>query len=423
MTSDRQESPSAVPDSKRSGLLAVLVRAALPIGILTAGGVAYSFLSVEVEKEKSPPVAEKALRTKVVEIQVIDYPVIVTTNGVVQPHNEVTLSAQVSGQISRVSSAFEAGSYFAEGDVLVELDDRDYATSLAVAKAQHLGAESALHLATQNHEQNAKLFEKNGVSEAALNLSSAAQAQAKAQLDAAVAQVEQAERDLQRTRILAPFAGRVRQRDVGLGQSVGVGSPLGVVFAVDFAEVRLPIAGGELRFLELPELADDPPLDVELRNAISGSSEDVWQGRIVRTEGVLDENSLELFAIARVDDPFGLQSGYPPLRIGQPVVGSIAGKVLTNVVALPRLAVRQLDQIFLVDKEELTLSAQTIVPIWSDKEHVIVRNPLIQDGGWLSTTNLVYAPNGAKVEIIPDIELTASTAKTKSTGQVEPVTN
>ncbi len=254
------------------------------------------------------------------------------------------------------------------------------------------------------------LFRRNYGSEAAVNQAVAAHEQANADLDGATAQLEQAKRDLERTKILAPFDGRVREQAVGLGQSVGPGTALGVVFAIDFAEVRLPIAGRELQYLDLPELPDDAPVEVELRDAISESSEMVWNATIVRTEGALDEDSLELFAIARIDDPFGRKSGHPPLRIGQPVVASIAGKVLNNVVALPRGAVRQLDQVFLVDKTELTLIAKTIVPIWSNAEHVIVRDPFIEDGALLSTTSLVYAPDGAKVEIIPEIELSEAVA-------------
>ena len=204
---------------------------------------------------------------------------------------------------------------------------------------------------------------------------------------------------------------------------MSLGSTLGVVFAVDFAEVRLPIAGRELQFIDLPELADDSPVEVELRNAINEASETVWKAKIIRTEGVLDEDSLELFAIARVDDPFGRKTGHPPLRIGQPVVGSIVGNVLTDVVALPRVAVRQLDQVFLVDKSELTLMAKTIFPIWSDEGYVIVRDPSIPDGALLATTHLVYAPNGAKVEIIPSIHLTTETAKTNTTAEAQSVAN
>jgi RND family efflux transporter MFP subunit len=401
-------------------LLGTLVRAALPVGILAAGCLAYAILSVKPEEKQSPPAEEQVLRTRVTTLQVGDYPVVIKTNGIVQAHNQVTLNAEVSGQITRISREFEVGSYFSEGDVLVELDARDHATASAVAQARFLGAWSALKLATVNLERNTKLFRMGYGAEASVQQATATYEQTSAELDAATAQVERAKRDLDRTKILAPFDGRVRRRMVGLGQSVGSGTPLGVVFAVDYAEVRLPIKARELQYLNLPEMPEDPPVEVELRDAISETSDTVWRAKVVRTEGTLDEDSLELFAIARIDDPFGRNSGHPPLRIEQPVVASIAGTVLENVVALPRGAVRQLDQIFLVDKTELTLISKTIVPIWKDEEFVFVREPLLKDGTLLATTHLVYAPDGAKVEIIPEVELTETATTTSNTNEAEP---
>lgn len=401
----------------------VLLRALLPLGILGIGALAYSVLSVEPNEEKKPTEEPKAIRTKVVKLNTIDYQVTVETNGLVQPHNEVTLSAEVGGQITRVSPHFEVGSYFSAGDVLVELDARDYETAVAIANAQYLSAKAALKLATLVYERNLKLFEKNGVSEAEVNQALASQSQASALLDSASAQLEQAERDLERTKIVAPFDGRVRQKDVGVGQTVGAGTPLGIVFTVDFAEVRLPIAGNELQYLELPEFADDAPVDVELRDAINQDNKTVWNAQIVRTEGALDQDSLELFAIARIIDPFGRKSNHPPLRIGQPVVGTIAGNELNDVVAFPRGAVRQLDQVYFVDETELTLSSKTISPVWEDEDYIIVKDPLIEDGQLLSTTRIVYAPDGAKVEIIPDIDVTTATVKMNKTADSAAVAN
>jgi hypothetical protein len=179
---------------------------------------------------------------------------------------------------------------------------------------------------------------------------------------------------------------------------------LGSVFASDYAEVRLPISGRDLPLLQLPEAAGDPPVAVVLGDALNPGNPTEWVASIIRTEGALDANSLELFGIARVDDPFGQKSGKPPLRIGQPVTAKINGKVLNGVMALPRIAVRQMDQIYLVDRERLTLKSMTIEPIWSDEAHILIRSPWIADGDLLATTHLVYAPDGARVEILPGIE-------------------
>lgn len=396
------------PSMKLRRLLGMMVRAIIPVALLGAGIYAFLGLSIPVEKEMKPEEEEKLIRTAVDELKVSDYQVVIKTQGIIQTHNEVTLSAEVSGQVRNVSDRFEAGAYFQKGDVLVELDDRDYVTAIEIAEAQLASSQAALELANQNYTRLSKLLRSNNVAEAEVKEAEATRRQAVATVETNKAGVEQAQRDLQRTRIKAPFNGRVLAKNIGLGQTVSPGTPLGIAFAVDYAEVRLPLASRELPYLNLPERETDPPLEVVLRSTIGRHNNTQWNARIVRTEGTLDADSLELFAIARIDDPFGLESNQPPLRIGQPVTAEIPGEKLENVIALPRAAVRQLNQVFFVDRTDLTLSSKTIEPVWSEEDWIIVRDRSIQDGDWLATTNLVYAPDGAKVDIIPEIELVAN---------------
>ena len=412
---------SPASQAKTGDLPGLIMRIVIPCCLLVLGVFAFWWLSQAQEKPQTPPADSKLIRTRVAALVRGDYTVVVKANGMVQAHNEVALSAQVSGQVEKVSPAFEVGSYFSRGDVLVELDDRDYQTAIAVAEATKLGAEAALQLATETYDRNFNLHAKKGVSEAILKQSFAARAQAAAQLDTVTAHLEQARRDLDRTRIRAPFDGRVRQKSVGVGQSVGLGAPLGHVFAIDYAEVRLPISSREQAFLDLPERQSDIPVDVELRDGINATSETVWHAKIVRTEGTLNADTLELFAIARIDDPFGLVSADPPLRIGQPIIASISGKTLDNVVSVPRTAVRQLDQVFFINDGELT--NKTLDPIWTDADYLIVADPTIADGQLVAMTRIVYAPDGAKVEIIPDaeIELTTTSTDNKANTLTKPV--
>jgi multidrug efflux pump subunit AcrA (membrane-fusion protein) len=248
---------------------------------------------------------------------------------------------------------------------------------------------------------------------------------AQARLAAEEAALKLEKQRLGREQLRAAFDGRVIAKAVGLGQRVGPQTVLGEVVSVDYAEVRLPLSRRDLQFLDLPELGDDEPLEVELRDAIDEKSDNTWSARIVRTEGMLDQGSLEIFAIAVIEDPFGLHSQHPVLRMGQPVTAAIRGTVLKNVIKVPRNAVSQLNQVFVVDKEQLTLSQRTIQPLWSDDNFMIIRDPTIQHGDLLATTNLVYAPEGSPVEIIPDAvagdvaleEGVLATAETKETSQ------
>ncbi len=397
----------------------LLLRLVLPCAILAGGWFGFTYLTSGVEKTPEPAKKQQLLRTRVQELEVGDYAVVIKTNAVVQAHNQVTLSSQVAGRVVRVSPAFEVGAYFKAGEVLVEIDPSDFENALSIAKSEQVAANSTLTLAKLVEERKLRLVKSNAVSQGEVDAATASREQAEANVELAESRVEQAKLQLQRTKVVAPFDGRVKSKLIGLGQMAGTNNPLGEVFAIDYVEVRLPISGLQREFLDLPEFSEDPPVEVTLRDGIREASDSIWRGKIVRTEGVLDENSRDLFAIAQVDDPFGRNTVQPPLRIGQPVIASIHGTTLHDVIALPRAAVRQMDRVLLVDPGDQTLRPVFVQAVWSDAEHVVVRSSEIPRGMWLATTTLAFSPAGAKVEIIPEPEVSESFAEstTKDDGQ------
>lgn len=404
----------ATSSHKLLQLSGLLLRGAIPCAILAAGWFGFQLLADPLERPPRPAQKKVLLRSRVEDLQHVDYPVIVKTHAVVQPHNQVTLNSQVAGAVAKVSPSFEVGAYFKKGEVLVEIDPRDYQTALAMSESQLDAAKSELKLAKLVEDRKLRLVESNAVSQGEVAAASASREQAEANVSLAETEVERAKLNLERTKITAPFDGRVMSKQIGIGQLAGTNAPLGEVFAIDYVEVRLPISGEQREFLELPEFADDPQLAVEFRDGILASNKAVWVGKIVRTEGVLDANSRDVFAIARIDDPFGKTTGRPPLRISQPVVASIEGKVLHDVIALPRGAVRQMDRIVLVNREDQTLLPLKVEAIWSDAEKVIVPSEAIPQGMWLATTPMPFTPKGAKIEIIPPVDNSISIAESAS---------
>ena len=399
--------------------MAKLVRLSVPVAILVVGSIAYAVLSLEPEEKKRPEAPPRAIKTRVAELSQQDYKTVIRTQGIVQPVNEVTLTAQVAGRIVKIRPEFEDGAFFKAGDILLELDELDFRAAVVSAEAS-LARSKTVYAQEQTRAKQARLnWEDLGYDEEPneLVLRLPQLREAEANVRAAEAQLLRAETDLERSKVRAPYDGRVRQRVVGLGQTIGGSTPLGTIFAIDVAEVRLPIAGGEMAFLSLPEDPEDPPVEVALHDALNEDNDTVWKAMIVRTEGALDENSLELFAIARIEDPFGRRSGAAPLRIGQPVIGMIPGKVLEDVYAIPRVAVRQLEKIYLVDKKEMTISQLIIDPVFTDQDYLIVRNPALSSDKYLAMTYLIFAPEGAKVEILPEVG--ADAAETPTT-QTEP---
>ncbi len=387
---------------------AILGRVFVPVVLLAAGWLGYSLLAKEEEKKKRPKSEGRVIKTQVLKLEVEDFPVKIHTQGVVRAHTEASLTAEVSGKVQSVAAELEDGAFFREGDVLLRLYEEDFLAAVVSAEAQQARA-VALHLQEKAKADQALLnWQELGYTEKPndLVLRKPQLREAEANVKAADADVSRARRDLERAKIRAPFDGRVLQRSVAVGQTITPGTLLALIYKTDFVEVRLPVAARELGFLHLPEGRGDPPVDISLRDGLNEASDAEWKGRIVGTEGALNVDSRELFAIARIDDPFrrneDADQSLPPLRIGQPVRAEIPGKVLEKVMVVPRSAVRQLNRIYLVDEEKMLLERREITPLWSDRECHVIRDPEITDGALLATTRMVYAPNVSRVEILPD---------------------
>lgn len=385
----------------------MLLRILIPVLILTAGFFVAKKLSTAIEPPAPQHAPPQKLRTEVIELQRTDYPVLLNTQGVVRAHYETPLTPAVSGRIIAIHPSFEDGAFFSEGAVLAELDPADFQAAVEAAESRVARSEAALAQEEARAKQARLNWEELGYDEepSPLVLRVPQLKEAHATVDAARAELDQARLNLERTKVKAPFDGRVRVRTVGLGQAVGNSTPLGEIYATDYAEVRLPLTPEQLAFIDLPSRPNDPEVGVTLTSTHSVTPDGTtpqWPARIVRSEGALDESSRELFAIARIDDPFGLESGKPPLRIGQPVRASVEGRNLQDVFVVPRLALRGVNRIYLVDRENPAIIRTEIEPIWTTREVLIVKDGL-ENGQWLSTTRLPYAPDGAPVEVVESI--------------------
>ena len=407
------------------------IRLLFPLGVLILGWIGHGMLSTEKEKPKRPKPPERIIKTKVLELKRIDYQTVIRTQGVVRPHNEAAFTAQVAGKVKAISDKLQDGAFFEKDDVLLELEQEDFAANIVSAEADLARAQAA-HAQEDARAKQAKLnWEDLGYKEEPneLVLRLPQLREAKANVDAAEAAVQRAKRDLERAMVRAPFDGRVLGRTVAVGQSITSGTVLATIYKTDFVEVRLPIASRQLAFLDLPESRDEPPVDVILTDTLNDEIATTWEGQIVGTEGALDPSSRELFAIARVEDPFsrnvpGGEEKRPHLRVGQPVGAAIDGKVLDGVFVVPRTAVRNLKRIYIVDPEANNWQMHEIDPIWEGLENVVIRDPEIPDPALLATTRQTYAPNIARIEILPDTpeegeeeEAAASTGGKNSSNQ------
>lgn len=339
-----------------------ILRVLLPILAIAVGlVVAMTIVKLRPQAETAIPEAIAPLvRVRTVHPQSLRLSV--RSQGSVVPRRQTTLSPQVPGTVMMVSPSFVSGGFVKEGELLVQLDPLDF--EIAVVQASSAVARAQVHVAREKAE--ARVAEREwqdlGEGEASpLAKRDLQQAEAAAEYQSALAALRQAKANLARTRLTAPFDGRVRSKNVDLGQFVGTAQPLGVVYSIDVAEVRLPLPDGELAFMDLPlvfrEEADrETPLqllpEVVLRTQFAGGIFE-WMGRVVRTEGEIDALSRMVHVVVQVNDPYGMPENEqrPPLAVGMFVEAEIYGQTLENVFIVPRSAVRDRTQVLIVDAE------------------------------------------------------------------------
>ncbi|MEH6607543.1 MAG: efflux RND transporter periplasmic adaptor subunit [Pseudomonadales bacterium] len=282
------------------------------------------------------------------------------TQGTVQPRREIDLVTQVAGQVQVVATDFAAGGFFAGDETLVQIDRADYEIELISAKAKVADARQILAMEEGRARQAKREWRELGDKEAnALFLRRPQVASAQAKLLAAEGDERRAQLNLSRTKISAPYAGRIRETYVDVGQYVTPGTKIARVYATDKVEVRLPLTDRQLGLLHLPINYSDTHESTEqvsvILHGVFGGTAWQWPAQIVRTDASIDVQTRLMYAVAEVENPFARDetSSRPPLNIGQFVQAEIDSVLLPNVALVPRIALQVNNQVWLVDNKDI----------------------------------------------------------------------
>ncbi len=387
----------------------IILSSVLVVGVVAViGGVVVGLAATAAQPERQE-VVPRPTAVFVTEAEPTPIQLAVRTQGEVTPLTEIDLVAQVSGRITFVNPSFVNGGFFEAGETLVQLEDADY--RLAVTRASALVAQRRQQLIREQAEAELarEEWEALGDGEAsALTLRQPQMAEAEAQLAAAQASLDEARLNLARTRISAPFDGRVRTKGADVGQFVGPGARLGRVFSTDRVEVRLPLTNSELATLAMPlayqaNANDRGPL-VQLSASLAGETR-VWEGRVVRTDSAIDPQTRTMSAIVEVADPYGAaaEAAGAPLAVGLFVNAEIEGRSIEYAYSLPRSALRGSSQMFVAELDG-TLSIRNVTVADSSAERVIVTSG-IEAGERVVTSPLRGAANGMLIRALgPDGE-------------------
>lgn len=351
----------------------IALKIVLPLLVLALGVGAFRGLkSMREPPPKKPPV-EVAQPVEVVAPIAVEGRATVRALGTLVPAREVALQAEVSGRIEKVGDGFVAGGRVAAGDLLVQLDRRDYGLQIKQAQASVKRAE--VNLRQEESRKAVAEREWSLVGEGAqVSARGRALALREPQIDGARAELEAARSTLSqarlayvRTTIESPFNAVVRTESVDVGQIARPGAPLGTLVGSDAWWVQVSLPASELRWIEVPGSA------ATVVQVLGDGRRIERRGTVLRQLPDVDPSGLMARVMVEVPDPLGLDDADGrALLLGATVEVAIEGRPLPDALAVPREALRGEDGIWRVTAEG-TLAIDRVTVLRRERDRVLLR--------------------------------------------------
>ncbi|MEX1032595.1 MAG: efflux RND transporter periplasmic adaptor subunit [Cellvibrionaceae bacterium] len=360
-------------------------RAVLPVAILGMAGLVCAVLLLQ-----RPSVDPVAMEPPVTTIRTItarseSITLTVSSRGKVQPAVVSEVSAAVNGPVTWISPSLVAGGYLQQGAEILRIDPSDYQTALDKSQAARKQAKAEADHASKELERTTDLAGRGLASDSELQNARRAAEVAAGRLSNAQADLNQAQLNLRRTALKAPFNAIVQNRNIELGQNVSPGQSVATLYGAETVEVKLPLANRQLGFLSVPPsfrgaLPEDQAPEVLLAGNYAGEDY-IWSGKLVRTEAGLDASNNTVQAIVRVSQvqapTDANHEGFAtiPLPIGLLVEAKIIGKTIDNIIALPRHVIRKNTQVLVAAPDD-TLRIREVDILRLESDRVLIQGGL-----------------------------------------------
>ena len=367
--------------------------------LILLGAFALSYLLWFLGQVQPDPVEELPPPDVIVEILTPkDFQVQISSNGTTTPFTQTVLTAEVGGEVIYRSKKFAEGASVIEGEILAKIDDTDLQLQYKNALLQLANAEVQYSLQLAEAEVAKEAWDKIGDGAASdLTLKKPQLKQAEAFLEVAKAQVSSAAKKLNKTEIIAPYAGRIQNVNIDLGTTIIPGQPVGAMYTSSEIEITLAVKDNDLQFLSIPmdgrKLNPSEQASVVIESFYKGKTQS-WKGKLERVDGVIDPVTRMINLIAVFKNDF-IESDKPNLPIGLFVEAKIDGITLKNIFEIPINSISVDNEVYIVDKDnQLELRELTILKKYS--EFVIIKDGL-KAGERIVTSKLSTASNGIKV--------------------------
>ncbi len=233
------------------------------------------------------------------------------------------VAAETAGRLSIIHR--DAGDAVDAGELLAELEGQPQRIAVAAAQAEVRRIEALLDNERRRVDRLVSLAERQSVAQDQLDEAQTAVEGYEAQLEAARSRLDDAEYNLERTRITSPVAGRVQRRLVSTGDFVSVGQKVFELVSPDALRAILP----------LPEhLQDRVEIGQRVRLSIPSRPDDVIDARVSELRPMVGERSRAIELIVDLENPGNWRPG-----------GSVTGRVVLEqregIVVPPASLVRR----------------------------------------------------------------------------------
>lgn len=328
----------------------------------------------------------------------IDYQIKIKSTGTTTPITQTVLTSEVGGEVIYRSKKFSEGSSVISGEILAKIDDTDLQLQYKNALLQLASAE--VQFAVQKAEAEIAQEAWDQVGEGIpqeLTTKKPQLKQAKAALEVAKAQVQSAEKKLNKTEITAPYTGRIQNINIDLGSTIIPGQPVGSMYTSNEIEVTLSVKDSDLQFLDIPmdgrKLNPDQKSIVIIKSLYKGEMQE-WAGNLERVDGVIDPMTRMIKLIANFKNNF-IEETKPILPIGLFVEAEINGKQLEDVFMIPNSALTPNGELLFLNQDD-ALEIRKVRVLTKMKNHILVKEGM-KAGERVVVSKLSIATNGMLV--------------------------
>lgn len=297
---------------------------------------ALAFLLCACSEEAAAPVKKDAVTVQTVQASYKEVTITSMLSGRVQPFLSAEVRPQVSGIVKE--RRFEEGQRVEAGDILYVLDDRTYLANYKSARAAYMQQQSREAIVKNRLERAKKLYAQEAVSKEDLEEASLNYELARADLSAALAELERCKVNLSYTRVSAPISGEAGKTEVSIGALVTAeqSEPLTVVRQLDQVYVDVQQSARQWRRLRSSILFGELTTDKNTESVVLYLEDGrpyPQQGQLILAEPAVDESSGSVTLRALFENKHHL------LLPGMAVQAKVIGGINPHSLVIPARAV------------------------------------------------------------------------------------